>query len=88
MDSEPRPSPDGSRSFGDRLAARVRPRRRARSAARTPVGGLAPRPPGSGGRSGCRRWAGGGSIGVGADVGDLTVRPPIDYWPWPDASPK
>ena len=64
MDSEPRPSPDGDRSFGDRLAARVRPRGTARRARRCAgqSAGSPPRPRGSGGRSGCRRWAGGDSI--------------------------
>ena len=88
MDSEPRPSPDGARSFGDRLATRVRLRGRASgSVVRRSVGGLAvgaTRFGRSVGLSQVGRW--GLDRADGADVDQLAVRPPIEYWPWPQAA--
>ncbi len=85
MGSEPKPSADGARpSFGIGVAARVRPRTVVRRAAPV-LGRVARRAASFGGRLGqssLRRWDLDRADGSG--VGQVSVRPPIDYWPWQD----
>ncbi|MET0458547.1 MAG: hypothetical protein ABW195_04835, partial [Ilumatobacteraceae bacterium] len=87
MGSEPSPSADaGAPAFGEALARRVRPRQRTgRLAGGAATGSVVRRATTFGrvlGMSSMRRWAFEGTDGAGVD--HLSVRPPVDYWPWAD----
>ena len=86
MDSAPRQSPDGARRSATGSPHGYGRAGASRSVVRRAVGGLATAAARFGrslGLSQVGRW------GLDrADVGDvdqLAVRPPIEYWPWPDA---
>ncbi len=92
MGSEPSPPPDAGAAaapapdFGGSLAGRVRPRQRTvRVVATQATSSLIHRAVRFGrvlGLSSMRRWY--VEAADGSDVEHLGVRPPIDYWPWPD----